>query len=153
MDWLGDHLTLAWVAVAILLAITELASLDLILLMLALGALVGALTALVGGPVVLQAILAVIASVGTLGFLRPQLIKRLHSGPELRLGHDKLVGQRALVTQKITGLSPGQIALGGETWTASPYDESLTIQPGENVEVLQIRGATAYVHPVPSIES
>jgi membrane protein implicated in regulation of membrane protease activity len=153
MGWLGDHLTLVWVAVAILLAIAELASLDLILLMLAIGALVGALTAIVGGPVVLQAILAVIASVGTLGFLRPQLVKRLHSGPELRLGHDKLVGQRAMVTKKITGLASGQIELGGETWTAAPYDDSLTILPGQNVEILQIRGATAYVHPVPSIES
>src|ERR1700712_2968800 len=136
MAWLGDHLTLVWIAVAILLAITELASLDLILLMLALGALVGALTAVVGGAFVLQAVLAVIASIATLGMLRPQLIKRLHSGPELTLGHNKLVGQRALVTVKITGLAPGQIQLGGETWTAAPYDESLTIQPGENVEVL-----------------
>ena len=96
MDWLGDHLTLVWIAVAIILATAELASLDLILLMLALGALVGALTAVVGGPFVLQGILAVIASVATLGFLRPELVKRLHTGPNLTLGHDKLVGERGV---------------------------------------------------------
>jgi membrane protein implicated in regulation of membrane protease activity len=153
MDWLGNHLTLVWIAAAILLAIAELASLDLILLMLALGALVGAVAAIAGAPFVLQAILAVIASIGTLGVLRPQLVKRLHSGPELTLGHNKLVGQRALVTKKMTGMAPGQIELRGETWTAAPYDDTLTIEPGENVEILQIRGATAYVHPVPSISS
>lgn len=153
MDWLGDHLTLVWVAVAIVLATAELASLDLILLMLALGALVGALSAVVGAPFVLQAILAVVASVGTLGFLRPALVKRLHSGPDLRLGHDKLVGERGVATTRLTALAPGQIRLAGETWTAAPYDETVTIEPGENVQVLQIRGATAYVHPVPSIDS
>ena len=153
MDWLGDHLALVWVAVAILLGITELASLDLILLMLALGALVGALGAIVGAPFVLQAILAVVTSVACLGALRPQLVKRLHAGPDLVQGHSKLVGQRAMVTQRMTGLQVGQIKLGGETWTAAPYDESLVIEPGDSVEVLQIRGATAYVHPIPSIES
>ena len=30
---------------------------------------------------------------------------------------------------------------------------ALSIEPGSTVEVLEIRGATAYVHPVPSIES
>jgi len=63
-----------------------------------------------------------------------------------------LVGQRALVTQQITALAPGQIKLAGETWTAAPYDEHLTIAPGETVEVFEIRGATAYVHPVPTLE-
>ena len=40
----------------------------------------------------------------------------------------------------------------GETWTAQPYDETLTIAPGETIEVLEIRGATAYVHPIPRLE-
>ena len=48
MDWLGDHMAAVWLAVAILFGIAELASLDLILLMLALGALVGMITALLG---------------------------------------------------------------------------------------------------------
>ena len=138
MDWLGDHLALVWVAVAILLGITELASLDLILLMLALGALVGALSAVAGAPFVLQAILAVVASVACLGALRPKLVKSLHAGPELNLGHGKLVGQRAVVTQRMTGLQTGQVKLGGETWTAAPYDESLVIEPGDSVGVVPV---------------
>ena len=46
--------------------------------------------------------------------------------------------------------SPGRIRLAGEIWSAAPYDENLTIEPGETVEVFEIRGATAYVHPVPA---
>jgi membrane protein implicated in regulation of membrane protease activity len=153
MDWLRDNLAAVWLGVAILLGVAELASMDLILMMLAAGALVGMLVALVGAGFAVSAIAAAVASVACLALVRPQLVKRLHSGPELSLGHGKLVGQQGVVTQRITGLEPGRIKLSGEIWSALPYDESLTIDPGSTVEVLQIRGATAYVHPVPSIES
>ena len=81
----------------------------------------------------------------------PPLVARLHQGPELRLGTSRLIGRRAVVTQPISGLAVGQIKLDGETWTAAPYDEHLRIEAGSTVEVLEIRGATAYVHPVPEL--
>jgi membrane protein implicated in regulation of membrane protease activity len=153
MDWLGDHLTETWLGVAILLGIAEMFSLDLILGMLALGALVGMITALLGAGIAVSAIVAALASVACLAVVRPPLVKRLHTGPELSLGHGKLVGQQGVVTERITGLEAGRIKLAGEFWTAKPYDDTLAIEPGSTVEVLEIRGATAYVHPVPSIES
>jgi membrane protein implicated in regulation of membrane protease activity len=153
MDWLGDHLAAVWLGMAILFGIAEMASLDLILAMLALGALVGMITALLGAGIGVSAIAAALASVACLALVRPALVKRLHSGPELSLGHGKLVGQQGIVTERITGLEAGRIKLHGEIWSAKPYDETLTIEPGNTVEVLEIRGATAYVHPVPSLES
>jgi membrane protein implicated in regulation of membrane protease activity len=153
MDWLSDHAAGVFLAIAILLGIAEMFSLDLILGMLALGALVGVLTALLGAGLAVSAILAAVASVACLALVRPPLIKRLHSGPELTLGHSKLVGQQGVVTERITGLEPGRIKLAGEIWSAKPYDDTLAIEPGSTVEVLEIRGATAYVHPIPSIES
>ncbi|MFE6992919.1 NfeD family protein, partial [Streptomyces pharetrae] len=32
-------------------------------------------------------------------------------------------------------------------WTARAYDETLVIPPGTIVDVLEIRGATAFVYP------
>ena len=153
MDWLGDNLWAAWVGAAVLLGVAEMLSLDLVLIMLAVGAVAGMVLALVGAPLALQMLVAAGVSVAMLGLVRPALAKRLHGGPELNLGHGKLVGQRGVVTEEITGLQTGRIKLGGEIWTAAPYDENVTIAPGETVEVLQIKGATAYVHPVPSLES
>jgi membrane protein implicated in regulation of membrane protease activity len=153
MDWLGDHLAGVFLGLAIVLGIAEMFSLDLILLMLALGALVGMVAALLGAGFAVAAIAAAVASVACLTVVRPPLVKRLHTGPELSLGHGKLVGQQGMVTERITGLDAGRIKLGGEIWSAKPYDESLIIDPGSTVEVLEIRGATAYVHPLPSIES
>lgn len=153
MDWLSDHVAGVFLALAIMLGIAEMFSLDLILLMLALGALVGMATALLGAGFAVSAIAAAVASVACLAVVRPPLVKRLHSGPELSLGHGKLVGQQGVCTERITGLEAGRIKLAGEFWTAKPYDETLSIDPGSTVEVLEIRGATAYVHPVPSLES
>jgi membrane protein implicated in regulation of membrane protease activity len=152
MDWLRDHLTETWLGLAILLGIAEMFSLDLILLMLALGAVVGMLLSIVGAPFAAQALAAAAASIACLVLVRPPLVKRLHSGPELSLGHGKLVGRQGVVTERITGLQPGQIRLAGEIWSAAPYDDTVVIEPGETVEVLEIKGATAYVHPIPSLE-
>ncbi|HEU5036309.1 MAG TPA: NfeD family protein [Nocardioides sp.] len=148
MDWLSEHAWAAWLGIAAVLGAAELVSLDLVLIMLAVGALAGAVSAALGAAVVAQILIAGVASIAMLALVRPGLVAKLHQGPELRLGHTKLVGQRAVVTQRITGLAVGQIKLAGETWTAAPYDEHVTIEPGATVEVFEIRGATAYVHPV-----
>jgi len=153
MDWLGDHVAAVFLALAILLGAAELFSLDLVLGMLALGALVGMVAALLGAGFAFAAIAAALGAVACLALVRPPLIKRLHTGPELTLGHGKLVGQQGMVTERITGLEAGRIKLAGEIWSAKPYDETLVIDQGQTVEVLEIRGATAYVHPLPSLES
>jgi membrane protein implicated in regulation of membrane protease activity len=152
MDWIRDHLWESWLALSIVLGVAEMFSLDLILAMLAAGAVVGMVAAIIGLPVAVQVIAALAASVAMLALVRPAFVKRLHSGPELALGHGKLVGTRGLVTEEITGLSAGRIKAGGEIWSALPYDENLRIAPGETVEILQIKGATAYVHPVATLE-
>ena len=153
MDWLSEHVAGVFLGLAILLGIAEMFSLDLVLLMLALGALVGMVTALLGAGFAVSAIAAAVASVACLALVRPPLVKRLHTGPDLALGHGKLVGQQGVVTERITGMDSGRVKLAGEIWSALPYDETNVIEPGETVEVLEIRGATAYVHPIPSIES
>jgi membrane protein implicated in regulation of membrane protease activity len=152
MDWIRDHLWETWLALSIALGVAEMFSLDLILAMLAAGAVIGMLTALLGLPIFVQVLAALAASIAMLAFVRPTFVKRLHGGPELSLGHGKLVGSRCLVTEEISGLAPGRIKVGGEIWTALPYDEHLRIAPGETVEILQIKGATAYVHPVGTLE-
>ncbi|GGD25845.1 NfeD family protein [Nocardioides daphniae] len=148
MDWFGDHVWQTWLGVAFVLGVLELFSLDLILIMLAMGALVGMVAALLGVPVVLQVILAAVAALAALALARPSIARRMHGGPELALGHGKLVGQRGVVTQQVTALNAGRIKLAGEIWSAVPLDETVTIEPGEPVEVIEIRGATAVVYPI-----
>jgi membrane protein implicated in regulation of membrane protease activity len=147
MEWLGDNLWAGWLALAVALGAAELLSLDLILLMLAVGCVAGALTGVLGAAVIVQILVAGAASVAMLALVRPNLVKKLHSGPELQLGHGKLVGRQAVVTEDVTAHTPGRVKLAGEIWTAQPYDDSLVIKAGETVDVLAMKGATVYVHP------
>ena len=128
MDWLREHLTETWLAIAIVLGITEMIGLDLILLMLALGAVSGMLMAILGTPFFVQAIVASGVSVACLALVRPSLVKRLHAGPELKLGHGKLVGSQGTVTERITGLESGRIRLSGSSGlrrrTTTPWSSS-----------------------------
>ena len=153
MEWFSEHAWETWLAVAVLLGVAEMFSLDLVLAMLALGAVVGMVLALADVAVWIQVLGAATAATAALALARPSMVKRLHGGPELTLGHGKLIGQQALVTEEISGLQVGRIRLAGEVWTAVPYDETATIPVGEAVEVLEIRGATAVVYPVARLES
>ncbi len=148
MEWLGEHLWAAWLVLAVALGVAEMVSLDLVLIMVAVGAVVGALAAIASLPVALQILLAAGSSAAMLALVRPNLVKKLHSGPDLVTGMNKLVGQQGVVTEELSAHQPGRVKLAGEIWSACPHDDSLTIAPGEKVEVFAIRGATAYVHPV-----
>ncbi len=153
MDWLSDHMWAGWLTLAVALGALELVSLDLFLIMLAGGALVGAVVALLGAPVALQVVLALISAVGLLGVIRPSVVKRLHQGPTLRTGAEALIGKRATVLRELAHGTPGRVKIGGEEWTAEPYDEDDRIEPGEVVDVVQIKGATAYVLRAHRLES
>jgi membrane protein implicated in regulation of membrane protease activity len=149
MGWLEDWQ--AWVGLAVLLGALELFSLDLILLMLAGGAVLGMVAAIIGLPVVAQVLVALAGSVAALALVRPSVVKRLQGGPTLVLGHDALVGRQALVIERVSAHG-GQIKVGGDIWTARPYDEDLVIEPGATVDIFQIKGATALVHQVPELD-
>lgn len=146
-EWLGENEWAGWFAAAALLAVTELLSMDFVLLMVALGLAGGGLADLAGATLPLQVLVAVAIAMGTLAFVRPSIVRRMHHGPELTTGHANLVGKSALVIEEINSQA-GQVKLAGEVWTARPYDESLVIPAGSTVDVFEIRGATAVVYPM-----
>lgn len=152
MEWWGDYGWAVWLASALGLGVLEMLSLDLVLIMLAVGATVGMVAALLGAPVVLQALLAAAGAVAMLAVVRPQLAQRMHGGPELMLGARKLIGMQAVAEEGFDAHHPGTLKIDGERWTAQPYDEGVRIAAGATVQVLQIKGATAFVHPVPQLD-
>jgi membrane protein implicated in regulation of membrane protease activity len=152
MDWARENLWGIWLAVAMLLGVAELFSLDLVLLMLAAGALVGMGLDLAGLYWPVQVLGAAAASVAMLALVRPNVVRRLHSGPDLQHGFTSLVGQEGFSLTEVSAQG-GQVKLAGEVWTARPYDETLVIPAGAKVEVFEIRGATAYVHQLPELTS
>ncbi len=145
MTWLGDHQWAIWLAVAFMLAVFELASLDLVLLMLAVAPLGGLVASFVTDAFIIQIGVFAVIAFALLGLVRPPLVKRLHHGPDLRLGATRLIGIESVANERITALEPGRIKIEGVEWTAKPTDPDAVIEPGAVVVVHEIRGATAYV--------
>jgi membrane protein implicated in regulation of membrane protease activity len=136
-----------WLILAVVFAIAEVTTLTFVLGMLAGGAAAAAIAAAIGTPIAGQ--LVVFALVDALGFalVLPAARRHRHSTPAIRTGTARLVGTRAMALSDINTADGGQVKIGGETWSARPYDEGLLIPAGEWVDVLAIDGATAVVHP------
>ncbi|UDY25142.1 NfeD family protein [Nocardioides sp. Kera G14] len=148
MEWLGDHLWAAWLGIAAVLLISELASLDLVLLMLAIGAFGGAVTAVLTDAWEIQIVVAVVIAVGLLAVVRPGIVRRLQTGPDLLIGPERMIGVQAQTFVALSAEEPGQVKIDGELWTARPADGAAPIKPGQTVVVTAINGATAIVAPV-----
>lgn len=151
-EWFRENAWALWLGLSMLLGAAELFSLDLVLLMLATGALVGMLTALLGLGIPLQLLAAAGASVAMLALVRPGIVKKLHGGPDLKHGFTGLIGQEGFAVAEVSSRS-GQVKVAGEIWTARPYLESAVIPVGARVQIFEIRGATAYVDEVPELGS
>jgi membrane protein implicated in regulation of membrane protease activity len=147
MDWLQNHSWESWLIVALVLAATEMATLDFTLLMMAVGAGAGCLMAAIGFNVWIQVIVAAVVAVTMLAFVRPNIVKRVHRGPTVQNGPQALVGQSGLVLERVTGLT-GRVRLRGEVWSARAVDDGVLIEPGAKVGVAEIDGATAVVYPL-----
>lgn len=138
-----------WVGAATLLAIAEILSLDLVLLMLAGGALGGAAAALLGAGFPVQVLTATLTAVLLLFALRPWLLRQLRRRmPLVETNTAALVGRPAIVVATTTGLG-GRVKLGGEVWSARAAVEDVTFAPGAEVRVTSIDGATAVVAATP----
>ena len=145
MDWIGDNPWLAWVGIALVLGAIEAATVDFVFLMLAGGALVAAIEAAFGVPFPVQVISAVVVAVVLLLLLRPILTKRF-TAPDVSdtIGARSLVGRTGRVLQTVTP-NDGRVKLGGEVWSARTRDTGATFQPGQEVQVVSIEGATVIV--------
>ena len=85
-------------------------------------------------------------SILTLTALRPLVLRRLQSGPALRTGAAALVGKRGVVVERIANHEgEGRVRIEHEVWTARSLDEDLVIEVGTQVEIVDIKGATALV--------
>jgi membrane protein implicated in regulation of membrane protease activity len=135
-----------WLIVAAVLGVAEIMTATLAFGLIAVAALVGAGVGAAGGNPALQFGGFALASAVGLGVARPFAMRHIRHPPLLRTGTAALVGRSAYVLDEVTALG-GRVRIGGEEWSARPYDETLTIPRGSTVDVMQIEGATALVYP------
>ncbi|MCW2831859.1 MAG: NfeD family protein [Aeromicrobium sp.] len=144
IDWIQEHAWATWLGLAVILALVELMSLDLVLLMFAVGAVAAAVAAGLGAPVWVAVAIFAVVSLLLLFLVRPSVVQKLHAGPTLQTGHSALVGATGVVVEPVDQRH-GRIQLAGELWSARSNLPREVYDTGTEVLVTQIDGATAVV--------
>ncbi|WP_016907277.1 NfeD family protein [Streptomyces xiaopingdaonensis] len=112
--------------------------------MLAVGAVAAAGTAGLGGGYVAQVVVFAVVSSALILVVRPVARRMRAERPELSSGVDALKGRQAVVLERVDGQG-GRIKLAGEVWSARSLDTESAYEPGRQVDVVEIDGATAVV--------
>lgn len=136
-----------WLILAVIFLIAEAATVTMVSLWFALGALAALAVALLGGSWGLQIGTALVVSAALLACLRP--LVRKHFTPKLtKTNVDAIIGSEGYVTAEIDNISAtGKVKLGAMEWTARSTPGTL-IPEGTLVKVDKIEGVKAFVTPV-----
>ncbi|MFF3418038.1 NfeD family protein [Streptomyces sp. NPDC002698] len=113
--------------------------------MLSVGAVAAAVAAGLGGGVVVQVLVFVVVSVALIAVVRPIAARHRAQRPELATGIEALKGRQAIVLERVDSSGAGRIKLGGEIWSARALDGAQAYEVGQEVDVVDIDGATAIV--------
>ncbi|MFF7240842.1 NfeD family protein [Streptomyces collinus] len=112
--------------------------------MLAVGAVAAAVAAGLGLDAVVQVLAFVVVSVALIAVVRPIAARHGNQRPQLVTGIDALKGRQAVVLERVDG-SGGRIKLAGEIWSARSLDNARAYEVGQEVDVVDIEGATAII--------
>jgi membrane protein implicated in regulation of membrane protease activity len=139
-DWL------LWLILAVVFGVGEIATLGFFLAPFAGGAAIAVLVSAAGMPFVGSLAVFLVVSVVLLSALRPLARSHRRMPPQIRTGTAALVGKNATVLERIANSEGvGCVRIDGEVWTARSYMDDETYEAGAQVQVVEIRGATALV--------
>ncbi|MEV0807565.1 NfeD family protein [Micromonospora sp. NPDC050200] len=136
-----------WIVLGVLLGVAEIFTTTFFLIMFAAGAFAAAGAAALGAPVAVQALVFAVVSVLSVAVVRPVIQRHGRSALETgeqAFGVEALEGANALVLERVDD-GRGLVKIDGELWSARAYDATQSFEPGERVQVIKIRGATALV--------
>ena len=139
--------TYIWLGLMVLFLIVEGATVTMVSLWFAGGALVALILSALGGTIGLQIGAFLVVSAGLLALLRP--MARKHFTPKLtKTNVDSIIGTEGYVTADIDNMAAtGTVKLGAMEWTARSVSGE-KISTGTLVKVEKIEGVKAFVTPV-----
>ena len=143
---LSDNLPWVWVAVTIICVVIESLTLALTTIWFGISAFVLVFLAFTPLPFVAQVFIFVVLALVLLIFTRP-IVKKKLSQKQIATNYERVIGQIAVVTKKITALDKGAIKINGMEWTAA-VKEDIVLEKGSKCIIEEIAGVTAYVKQI-----
>ena len=140
--------SILWLIAMVTLGIIEAATVTLICIWFAIGALFAAISAMFGAALWLQILIFVVVSLVSILALRPLAKTKLGGRDKVATNADRILGKEAIVKETIDNLKgTGAVAVGGTVWTARSETDP-PIPAGSVVRILRIEGVKVYVTPV-----
>ncbi|MFN8122234.1 MAG: NfeD family protein [Thermoleophilia bacterium] len=136
-----------WAAVAGAALVVELVTVLFVAAYVAMGALAAAAVAALGGPAWAQVAALLAGTALPLAATRPMLMRAARRTPRTGRPGWRPVGRRGTVTRELRPGDPGLVRVGGDTWSGVPFLDAV-IPEGTVVEVVEVDGLLAVVHPV-----
>ncbi|MBO7421310.1 MAG: NfeD family protein [Spirochaetaceae bacterium] len=143
---LSDNLPWVWVAVTIICIVIESLTLSLTTIWFGISSFVLVFLAFTPIPFGAQLFIFVAMSLVLLIFTRPVVKKKINQ-KQIATNYERIIGQIAIVTKKITALDKGSVKINGMEWTAA-VKEDITLEKGSKCIIEEIAGVTAYVKQI-----
>ena len=133
-----------WIAAAVIFIAVEAATVGLISIWFAFGAVAALVSTFLGGEIWLQIVVFLIVSAAAMYITKP-IVKKYVNPRKKPTNADRLFAMVGLVTEEIDNIAnTGTIAISGQTWTArSQTGENIAV--GEKVQPVSIEGVKLIV--------
>ena len=136
-----------WLIILALCLLVEIATLGLVTIWFAGGALVTFFVAMATDSLLVQVIVFLVVSLLLLFFTRP-IAKKFYNSKRTKTNVDSLIGEQCKVTETIDNFNgTGTVLLNGLEWTARSKDETV-IEAGARVQVCVVDGVKVIVEKV-----
>ena len=126
-----------WAIVVAISLVVEFATMQMVSIWIALGALVGLILSAIGGVALeIQIIVSCVVAMISIVFLRKFALKFLHKTKDTKPA-DSIIGRPCEVTKEILKETAGEVKLNGVLWIAISED---TLNVGEKAVVIEAIG-------------
>jgi len=143
---ISNNLPWVWVAITVICIVIEAMTLALTTIWFGISAFVMVFLAFTPIPFKVQLFLFILLALLLLVFTRPFFLKKLNK-KKIATNYERVIGQIAVVTKKITAIDKGAVKLHGMEWTAA-VKEDVVLEEGSKCTIEEIEGVTAYVKQI-----
>lgn len=135
---------ISWLIVFIILIIVELATVNLVSIWFAIGALITAVCSIfITEPIILSSIFVTTSILALI--LTKKVMQKLLKKETIPTNVDRIIGKIGKVTKEISKLEPGEVKVDGKYWTAIADKK---IKKDSKVEILTIDGVKLKVKEI-----
>lgn len=141
------YMPFIWIGFAIVMAVCEAATTQLVSVWFVLGAVCAAISTIFTPSIFIQLIVFLVVSAVSLAITRPLIKKFKKSAKAVSTNADRVIGKTGVVIVPIDDmLSVGQVKVLGETWSA--ISDNAPLKKDTKIKVLSIEGVKLVVEPI-----